>query len=87
MQNQTKRMINVIISLDTFVVYVTHINCILSSPSWMCFGYKVVLIIWIGMAYAICGIETVTVKIFFFLITRLNVCFNVTFLDFDLYCK
>ena len=45
-----------------------------------------VLIIWIGMAYTICGTETVTNKNIFFFITRFNVGFNVSFLDFDLYC-
>ena len=58
-------MINVIISLNTFVVYVSHINCILYSPNYICFGYKAVLTIWVGMTCAICGTETVTIKTVF----------------------
>ena len=61
------RILNVIISLNTFVVNVTHINSILSSRNWICFGYKAVLTICIGMPYAICGTDTVSIKISLFL--------------------
>ena len=64
-QNQIKRKINVIISLYTSVVYVARINCILSPPNWICFVYKVVLTIWIGMGCVICGTEIVTIKTVF----------------------
>ena len=39
------------------------------------------------MACAICGTDTVTIKTQFFLMTKIYVCFNVSFLDFDLYYK
>ena len=35
-----------------------------------------------------CGTETVTIKtVFFFAMARINVCFNVSFLDFNHYRK
>ena len=40
--------------LNTFVVYVTHISCIVSSLNWIMIGYRAVL--------TICGTETVTIK-------------------------
>ena len=61
-QDTKMRILNVIISLDTCVVYVTHINSILSSPNWICFGYKTVLTIRIGMVCAICVADTVAIK-------------------------
>ena len=51
-------MISVSISLTTLVVYVTNINCILSSLNGICLGYKAIINKWIGMA---CGAETVTI--------------------------
>ena len=45
-------------------------------------GYRAVLTIGIGMAFAICGTETVTIKTVFAM-ARVNVCFNVSFLDFN----
>ena len=42
--------------------------------------------VWIGMAFAICGTETVTIKTVFAM-ARTNVSFNVSFLDFNQYCK
>ena len=72
-------MMKVIISFNTFVVYVTHIHCILSSSNWIIFGYKAVLTRLIGMMFAICGTKTVTIKICFFIMTRINVCCNVHF--------
>ena len=53
--------------LTTFVVYVTHINCIVSSSNWIMIGYRAVLTIRIGMTFAICGTETVTSKAVFWL--------------------
>ena len=38
------------------------------------------------MAFAILGTETITIKTVFAL-ARINVCFNVSFLDFNQYCK
>ena len=38
------------------------------------------------MAFAICGTETFTIKTCFAM-ARINVCFNVSFLDFNQYCK
>ena len=64
------------------LVYVTHISCIVSSSNWIMIGYRAVLIIWIGMAFAICGKETITIKTIFAM-ARIIVCFNVSFLDFN----
>ena len=55
--------------LPIFVVYVTHINCIVYSTNWIMIGYRAVLTIWIGMMFVICGTEIVTIKkfvVFFF---------------------
>ena len=76
-----------LIWLNTFVVFVTHINCIVSSSNWIMIGYRAVLTKWIGMAFAICGTETVTIKPVFFAMARINVCFNVLFLYFNQYRK
>ena len=68
LQNQTKRMINVILSLNTFVVYVTHVNCIFFKKLDMLWIYALaVYTVWIDMACAICGTETVLIKNSFFL--------------------
>ena len=48
--------------------------------------YRAVLNILIGMAFAICGTDTVTIKTVFAM-ARINVYFNVSFLDFNQYCK
>ena len=82
-------MIRIIISLNNLVVYVSNINCILSSPAWICFGYKVIITAGVDMAYVICGAEVVTIKkksSFFIYMTRINVWFNVSFTDFDPIC-
>ena len=55
-----------LIWVNTFVVYVTYISCIASTLNWIMFGYRAVLTICIGMAFAIRGAETVTIKTFFF---------------------
>ena len=49
----------------SFVVYVTHISCIVSPSNWIMIGYRAVLTIFIGMAFAICGAETITIKTVF----------------------
>ena len=41
----------------------------------------------LGMTFVICGTETVTIKTVVFAMARINVCFNVSFLDFNQYCK
>ena len=48
-----------------FVVYVTHISCIVSSSKWIIIVYRAVLTIGIGMAFALCGTETVKIKTVF----------------------
>ena len=56
----------------------------------ICFGYKTIIPTGIDMTCAICTKETVMIKtsVSFFYMTRiLNVSFNVSFLDFDLYLK
>ena len=60
----TKRKLG-LYGLNAFVVYVTHINCIVSSSKWIMIGYRVVLTIRTGMAFAICGTEIVTIKTVF----------------------
>ena len=45
-------------------------------------GYRAVLTICIGMAFAICGTEIVTIKTVYSM-ARINVCFNISFLDFN----
>ena len=40
------------------------------------------LTIRIGMAFTICGTETVTIKTVFAM-AKMNVCFDVSFLDFN----
>ena len=70
-----------LIWVNTFVVYVTHISCIVSSSNWIMIGYRAVLNKCIGMAFTICGTEAVTITTDF-AIARINVCFNVSFLDF-----
>ena len=54
-----------LIWVNTFVVYVTHISCIVSSSNWIMIGYRAVLTILIDMAFAICGTEIVTIKTVF----------------------
>ena len=68
--------------LNTFVVYVIYISCIVSSSKWIMIGYRAILTIWIGMAFAICGTETVTIKTVFAM-ARINVCFNVSLFRFQ----
>ena len=58
---RTKRTL-VLYGLNTFVVYVTHISCIVSSSNWIMIGYRAGLTIYIGMAFAICGTEPVTIR-------------------------
>ena len=55
-----------IISLNTFVVYDPRINCVISPPNRICFEYKAVLTIWIGIGCATCGTEIVAIKNSFF---------------------
>ena len=71
-----------LIWVNNFVVYVTHISCIVFSSNWILNGYRVILTICIGMAFAICGTETVTIKADFAMV-RIYVCFNVSFLNFN----
>ena len=61
----TKRKLG-LYGLNTFVVYVTHINCIVSSSNWRMIGYRAVLTICIGMAFAICGTEAAPINTVFF---------------------
>ena len=63
----TKRTL-VLYGLNTFVVYVTHISCIVYSSNWIMIGYWAVSTIWIGMAFAICETETITINAVFFLL-------------------
>ena len=58
----TKRTL-VLYGLNTLVVYVTHISYIVSSSNWIMIGYRAVLNICIGMAFAICRTEPVTIRI------------------------
>ena len=63
----TKRTLG-LYGLNTLVVYVTHINCIVSIVlNWIMIGYRAVLTICIGMAFAICETETATIKTVFLL--------------------
>ena len=51
--------------VNTCVVYVTHINCIVSSTNWIMIEYRAILTICIGMAFVICGTETFAIKTVF----------------------
>ena len=53
-----------------------------SSSKRIMIGYRAVLTILIGMTFAICGTEPVTIKTVFFAMARIIVCFNLSFLDF-----
>ena len=54
-----------LIWVNTFVVYVTQISCIVSSSNWIMIGYRAVLTIRMGISFPICGTETVTIKTVF----------------------
>ena len=51
--------------VNTCVVYVTQINCIVSSSNWIMIGYGAILTICIGMAFVICETETVSINTVF----------------------
>ena len=61
-----------LIWVNTFVAYATHISCIVFSSNWILIGYRAILTICIGMVFAICGTETVTIKAGFAM-ARINV--------------
>ena len=83
-------MISVIFSLIILVMHVTKIHCILSSPNLTCFRYKEIITIWIitigiCMVGTICWAEIVMIPKYFSLCskTRVYICFNSSFLDYD----
>ena len=54
-----------LICVNTFVVFVTHVSCIVSSSYWIMIGYRSVITICIGMAFVVCETETVMIKTVF----------------------
>ena len=55
----------VLYGLNTIVLYVAHISCIVSSSNWIMIEYRAILTIIIGMAFATCGTDTVMIKTVF----------------------
>ena len=72
------------------LIWVKYFCCICYSHQLYCFFVELDndrIYICIGMVFAICGTETAPIKTGFFVMARINVCFNVSFLDFNQYCK